>query len=164
MNQCVCVSAPTFTCSAMNTKSKILFKSSFESSWWDQECVAASKKIAWSITGSQRKVKTDHRCPNFPKCSGAHESNCCSSVSVSSCGVKISVKAGLVSLKMTRQPNIIFFGLKKKLSLSTCGPIQWRAWIKLLQLRECVELRRQDFREGGPCGSKNDPAAKYFFL
>ena len=103
MNQCVCVSAPTFTCSAMNTKSKIAFKSSL-----DQECVAASKKIAWSITGSQRKVKTDHRCPNFPKCSGAHESNCCSSVSVSSCGVKISVKAGLVGLKMTPQPNIIF--------------------------------------------------------
>ncbi len=44
-------------------------------------------------------------------------------------------------------------------------PIQRRAWIKLLQLREFCELRRLNFREGGPCGSfKNDPAAKYFFF
>jgi hypothetical protein len=110
------------------------------------------------------ELKKSFHWAHVPQFKGARESNCCSSVSFASCGDQISGKEGLVGLKMTPQPNIFFFRVKKKLSLSTCAPIQRRAWIKLLQLREFCELRRLHFREGGPCGSENDPAAKYFFL
>ena len=102
--------------------------------------------IKYSLECQWEPKKNSHR-SYMPQCSGAQESNCCSSVSFASCGVSISGKAGLVGLKMTPQPNIFFFRVKKKLSLSTCAPIQRRAWIKLLQLREFCAFRAHLFRK-----------------
>jgi hypothetical protein len=70
----------------------------------------------------------------------------------------------IINLNMKYDPAAkhFFFRVKKKVSLSACAPIQMRARIKLLQLHEFCELRRLNFREGGPCGSKNDLAAKRF--